>query len=147
MPILTVSRLHLRVPSSTEHNNACYIMLYANACYIVCCTFVQASQLCTKTRAKKVIVGSAVVAVCLGCSLTHLLDLYRYYPIVIRVLSDVLLIVFYIDGLVYNYRKSTFGRKWVFIPFDSEFRPPSDNVISFNTKRIFSKLLLKNKIS
>ena len=34
-----------------------------------------------------------------------------------------------------------------FIPFDSEFRPPSDSVISFNTKRIFSKLLLKNKIS
>ena len=32
-----------------------------------------------------------------------------------------------------------------FIPFDSEFRPPSDSVIILNTKRIFSKLLFLKK--
>ena len=58
---------------------------------ILCYTFVQASQLCTKTRAKKVIVGLAVVAVCVGCFLSHELDLYPYY--VIRVIIDVVWIV------------------------------------------------------
>jgi len=47
--------------------------------------------LCTKTRAKKVIVGLAVVAVCVGCFLSHELDLYPYY--VIRVIIDVVWIV------------------------------------------------------
>jgi len=67
--------------------------------HVVYCSYVtcvQASQLCTRTRAKKVVVGLTLVAVSVGCGFYHTsYYLYRYYRPVISATYIVLYIAFF----------------------------------------------------
>ena len=62
---------------------------------IVRYTFVQASQLCTRTRAKKVVVGLTLVAIPVGCS-THLSHYLYRYSITYYIFDQVFLIAFFV---------------------------------------------------
>ena len=69
---------------------------------VVCYTFVQASQLCTNTRAKKSIVGLAVVAVCVGCFLTHRPDLIKRDYVILSVIYFAFYAIVPVSVLIIN---------------------------------------------
>jgi len=71
---------------------------------IVRYTFVQASQLCTSNRAKKVIIGLALVAVSVQCSLSYTGDLLSDYiaSVVLTVIETALYAVLPVTVLIIN---------------------------------------------
>ena len=68
----------------------------------MCYTSVQASLLCTKTRAKKVIIGLTLVAVTVGVTLAHKDDLYYATYVIINVVYFAVYAVLPVTVLVIN---------------------------------------------
>ena len=73
-------------------NTVVYICRINAVCHICAC--IQASQLCTRARANKVIAGLTVVALVIGCTKSHDFYLNNYY--IMYVTINVLYIALYV---------------------------------------------------
>ena len=83
----------------------CELQLFIMSLHAVChiCASIQASQLCTRARAKKVIAGLTVVALVIGCAISH----YSFMYVTIMVLYIALYAVLPVTVLVKSFMSTT----------------------------------------